>query len=130
MKNAGRYVQDRVAQSMVYVHVAETGETVEGYLLYDIQPGQVQIGATDVEQPPILRVLEFCASTAQARRGLLGYLALQRQVGRIEYVTTPQQLEAMGAARTVLPAGNRRAICADHAYALINASARWISRGC
>ena len=88
-----QYVMDRVTGKYVIVN---TDETVEGYLLYDIQPGIVQMGAAQREQPPVLRVLELCAVTARARRSLIAHLAAQRQVGRIEYVTTSRHLEAMG----------------------------------
>ena len=88
-----KYVMDRVTGKYVSVNFAET---VEGYLLYDIQPGIVQMGAAQREQPPIIRVLELCAVTARAKRSLIAQLAAQRQVGRIEYVTTSRHLEAMG----------------------------------
>lgn len=94
-RNAKRwqYVMDRVTHKYV---VLKSDETVEGYLLYDIQPGIVQMGAMQREQPPILRILELCAVTGRARRRLIAHLAAQRQVGRIEYVTTSRHLEAMG----------------------------------
>ena len=93
-----QYLQDRVAHKYVTL---DSAETAAGYLLYDIQPGSVQLGPAQVEQPPILRVLELCARTRQARRALISHLAAQRQVGKIEYVTTPEHLKAIG----LLPGG-------------------------
>ena len=88
-----QYLFDRVTHKYVYV---DTAETVEGYLLYDIQPGIVQLSLAQEEQPPILRLLEFCAITKRAQRGLITHLSAQRQVGRIETVSALRHLESMG----------------------------------
>ena len=95
-----QYVFNRIAHKYVYLNSAET---VEGYLLYDIQPGIVQMSTAQLEQPPTLNIMELCAGTAGAKNGLMTYLAAQRQFGKVEYVTTSEHLEATGLMNGISP---------------------------
>ena len=96
------YLRDRVPERHVY---AGQNGSIEGYLLYDFQPGQVQIGTQEAAVLPTLRVMELCAATPAARRGLIGYLARQTGIGHIEYEGAWSGLSASGLLDIPCPAG-------------------------
>ena len=88
-----RYLQERVPIRLAYTNAA--GQ-VEGYMLAESRAGTVQIGTEQAQTPPALRVMEFCASTSDAQRGLVGYLAAQTQFGQIEYEAALAQIGVSG----------------------------------
>jgi predicted acetyltransferase len=96
------YLSDRVPERHVY---AGLKGNIEGYLLYDFQPGTVQVGTQKAAVLPSLRIMELCAATQAARRGLIGYLARQTGIGNIEYEGAWPTLNASGFLDVPYPAG-------------------------
>ena len=88
-----KYLLDHVKHRVVY---APDRRRVEGYLLYEHRPGRIESIAPAIRTPPTLRVLELYAATPEARRGLIGHLAEQNNVGSIEYSTTLERLADTG----------------------------------
>ena len=75
-----QYVKQRV--------VFEVQQQIEGYLLYEFQASALPAAGsqpTGTTLPPTLRILEMVAANEMARRGLIGYLAQQINMGCIEY---------------------------------------------
>jgi predicted acetyltransferase len=91
-----QYILDNVRQRVVYV--SSEGDT-QGYLLYDFlvtDAGGMETEPSGVALPPTLRVLEMQTATPEARRGLLGFLASQTQVGCIEATATLDDITRNG----------------------------------
>jgi predicted acetyltransferase len=91
-----QYILDNVRQRAVYV--SPEGNP-EGYLLYDFlvtDAGGMEVEPSGVALPPTLRILEMHAATPEARRGLLGFLANQTQVGCIEVTATIEDMTRNG----------------------------------
>lgn len=83
------HLLDHVKHPMVYV-----SDRIEGYLLCEHTP--VPIAATGTSAGSILRVLEFCAATPAARRGLTGFLASHTHALWVEYTATLDELNTSG----------------------------------
>ncbi len=87
-----QYLFDRMGEKWIY----QDQDGVNGYLFCETQPGTVHVHNGETDTPPTLRVLEMCAKTTQARRGLLGHLSGRARWGQIEYVTSWHGLSSMG----------------------------------
>ena len=101
-----QYLFDRAHDRWVY----RQNDTVAGYLFCETQPGTIHIGSGYVDTLPTLRVLELCATTPEARRGLLAHLRARTAYGQILYVSTPQNLRDAGLLDLVLPRDRQPAI--------------------
>ena len=101
MRDAKRwhYLYGRTADRWVY----RQEDGVTGYLFCETRPGTLHVGSGRTQSPPVLRVLEICAFTEEARRGLLGHLGARMAWGQIEYVSTPQRLRDAGLLDLSLP---------------------------
>ncbi len=96
-----QYLFDRMGEKFVY----RQQNVVTGYLFCETQPGTLHVDTGEPDVPPTVRVLEMCASTASARRGLLGHLAARTAWGRIEYVSSWERLRDMGLLDLPCPPG-------------------------
>jgi predicted acetyltransferase len=86
---AGRRIRDSKRWNYIFDHVKQKmifkTERIEGYILFEPREN---------DGKHVLRLMEFMAISENARRGLTGYLAQQKQYAEIQYSASQKDLSS------------------------------------